>query len=99
MCNLPDNGDHSDNIPLYYVCSLWDPNAVLFNPNHGNLPTVVIIILFTHLPTRSAPRSGSDLRIQWKYSAQSLGGVLLSLWNSSAWKTNSYWLVTFRDIE
>lgn len=38
----------------------------------------------THLPTLSAPRSGSDLRMWWKRSAGPLGGVFQHRRNSSA---------------
>lgn len=41
-------------------------------------------ILRTHLPTLSAPRSGSDLRMWWKCCAWSLGGVFQQRRKSSA---------------
>lgn len=41
---------------------------------------------WTYLPTLSAPRSGSDLRMLWKRSARSLGGVFQDRRKSSAYR-------------
>lgn len=43
-------------------------------------------MFWTYLPTLSAPRSGSDLRMWWKSSACSLGGVFQDRRKSSAYR-------------
>lgn len=48
------------------------------------------IYLSADLPTLSAPRSGSDFRMLWKWSARSLGGVFHARLNSSAYIKNVF---------
>ena len=53
---------------------------------------VVWLLCWTDLPTLSAPRSGSDLRMFWKRLARSLGGVFQDRRKSSAYKRGLYFL-------
>lgn len=77
------------------ITSLY--NAIQFSTSNYNLMLRVgiFIVIYskdskisfkfcTYRPTLSAPRSGSDLRIWWKSSARSLGGVFQDRRKSSA---------------
>lgn len=85
----------------YNFCYTKKRNWAMGNYSVQFIGTPIICLLNScswyttaYLPTRSAPRSGSDLRMSWKYFARSLGGVFHNLWNSSACRVQrAKWLL------